>query len=109
LSKNLSELWDETRPGSNHSSLDFDPDGIVSLISELHSEFKNPPKRSVTVTAPDFRQGGKIQTIQKLVDEAATFPETAGAAEGAVPPLQPAAAKQQKAKHTKVKTVKATP
>lgn len=84
----LKDLWDDTAPGSSHSALDFDPDGIEDLVLKLHSEFANPPKRRVTATAADFRGGAKIQTLQKLVDEAVTFPlDAAGFTESVGAPL----------------------
>src|SRR5258708_2836923 len=88
LSTVLKDLWDDTAPSSSHSALDFDPDGIDDLVQKLRSEFANPPKRRVTATAADFRSGGKIQTVQKMVDEAVTFPlDGVGFAESAVAPL----------------------
>jgi len=92
LSVVLKDLWNDTAPGSAHSSLDFDPDGIDALIQELHDEFSDQPQRQVTLIAGDFRSAGKIQTAQQLVNEAATF-SPIGAPESAVEPLPQLAGK----------------
>jgi len=108
LSNVLKDLWDDTAPGSSHSSLDFDPDGIDDLIQKLHSEFASPPKRQVNATGPDFRGGSRIRTVQNLVDEALAFPlvESMGFVEAALPPRKPARVSTRRKKAAKPKGAK---
>ena len=89
----LEDLWILT------NSLPFDPDGIELLIQALEREFRNPPSLQVTLSPPDFRAGGKVKTVQNLIDEAATFPEgEMDAVAIAAPPKR--AAKKKAAKKT---------
>ena len=66
----LEDLWILT------NSPPFDPDGIELLIQALEREFQNPPSLQVTLSPPDFRAGGKVKTVQNLIDEAVTFSES---------------------------------
>jgi hypothetical protein len=63
-SQSLEDWWNQTAPGSSHSSLSFDPDGIEDLIKRIKIAFPSSP----VVEAADFRTSGNIKTLQDLVD-----------------------------------------
>jgi len=64
MSQQLEEWWNKTAPGSSHSGLLFDPDGIADLVNRLKKAFPNPPH----LEAADFKTSGTVKTIQDLVD-----------------------------------------
>ena len=64
MSQNLEEWWNQTAPGSTHSALAFDPNGIDDLLEKLHKEFAGSPD----LAAGDFKATGNIKTLQDLVD-----------------------------------------
>jgi hypothetical protein len=64
MSQQLEEWWNKTAPGSTHSGLPFDPDGIADLVNRLKKAFPNPPH----LEAADFKATGTVKTVQDLVD-----------------------------------------
>ena len=62
--QSLEDWWNQTAPGSSHSALKFDPDGIEDLIKRIENAFPSAP----VVEAADFRTSGNIKTVQDLVD-----------------------------------------
>src|SRR6266850_1117964 len=64
MSQRLEEWWNKTAPGSTHSGLVFDPDGIADLVNRLQKAFPNPPH----LEAADFKATGTVKTVQDLVD-----------------------------------------
>jgi hypothetical protein len=64
MSQNLEAWWNQTAPGSSHSTLKFDPDGIDDLLTRLKQTFPSSPRPSEA----DFRSGGNIATVQDLAD-----------------------------------------
>lgn len=64
MSQSLEDWWNQTAPGSSHSALSFDPDGIEDLIKRIKNAFPASP----VVEAADFRAAGNIKTVQDLVD-----------------------------------------
>ncbi len=64
MSQNLEDWWNQTSPGSTHSTLKFDPDGIDDLLLRLKSAFPASPAPSEA----DFRAGGGIKSVQDLSD-----------------------------------------
>jgi hypothetical protein len=64
MNQNLEDWWGETAPGSNHSTLAYDKEGIESLVDEASETFPKSP----SLTADDFRAAGNIKTLQDLVD-----------------------------------------
>jgi hypothetical protein len=64
MSQILEDWWNQTAPGSSHSALQFDPDGIEDLIKRIEKAFPSAP----VVEAADFRTSGNIKTVQDLVD-----------------------------------------
>jgi len=64
MSQQLEEWWNKTAPGSTHSGLLFDPDGIADLVKRLRNAFPNPPH----LQASDFKASGTVKTAQDLVD-----------------------------------------
>jgi len=64
MSQNLKDWWNETAPGSSHSALAFDPDGIEDLLRRLKNAFPSSP----LLASGDFGDSGNIKTIQDLVD-----------------------------------------
>lgn len=64
MSQNIGDWWDQTAPGSTHSALTFDPNGIDNLLERLKKEFPGSPRPS----RADFRAGGNIKTMQGLAD-----------------------------------------
>ena len=63
MSQVLADWWNQTAPGSSHSSLPFDPDGISDLIKRLKKAFP----RSPVIDSADLAAGGGISTVQDLV------------------------------------------
>jgi hypothetical protein len=39
MSQSLEDWWNQTAPGSSHSALSFDPDGIEDLIKRIKNAF----------------------------------------------------------------------
>jgi hypothetical protein len=72
--QSLEDWWNQTAPGSSHSALSFDPDGIEDLIKRLQDAFPSAP----VLEAGDFRASGNVKTVQDLVD--ALQPAMVGAA-----------------------------
>jgi hypothetical protein len=72
--QSLEDWWNQTAPGSSHSALSFDPDGIEDLIKRLQDAFPSSP----VLEAGDFRASGNVKTVQDLVD--ALQPAMVGAA-----------------------------
>lgn len=64
MSQNLKEWWDQTAPGSTHSALSFDPDGIEDLLNRLRDAFPSSP----ALVSVDFGDSGNIKTVQDVVD-----------------------------------------
>jgi hypothetical protein len=64
MSQGLEDWWNQTAPGSTHSTLKFDPDGIDDLLLRLKKAFPASPRPSEA----DFRAGGGIKTVQDLAD-----------------------------------------
>jgi hypothetical protein len=64
MSQSLEDWWNQTAPGSSHSALSFDPDGIEDLIKRIKNAFPSSP----VVEAADFRASGNIKNVQDLVD-----------------------------------------
>jgi hypothetical protein len=64
MSQQLEEWWNKTAPGSTHSGLLFDPDGIADLVKRLKKAFPNPPH----LEAADFKATGTVRTVQDLVN-----------------------------------------
>lgn len=63
-SQNLKDWWNQTAPGSTHSALSFDPDGIEDLLKRLQNAFPSSP----ALVSADFGDSGNIKTVQDLVD-----------------------------------------
>ena len=93
MSQSLEDWWNQTAPGSTHSTLKFDPDGIDDLLLRLKRAFPASPRPSEA----DFRAGGGIKTVQDLAD--ALQPVVSDEA------LAPAPAVQKKAAIKKAKPV----
>jgi hypothetical protein len=101
MSQQLEEWWNKTAPGSTHSGLLFDPDGIADLVKRLKKAFPNPPH----LEASDFKSSGTVKTIQDLVDALQpTLPAPPTAALAAKPTV--AAGQKQAAVSRKTKTKK---
>jgi len=64
MSQGLEDWWNQTAPGSTHSTLKFDPDGIDDLLLRLKKAFPASPRPS----GADFRAGGEIKSVQDLAD-----------------------------------------
>ena len=64
MSQSLEDWWNQTAPGSSHSALQFDPDGIEDLIKRIEKAFPSAP----AVEGADFRTSGNIKNVQDLVD-----------------------------------------
>jgi hypothetical protein len=64
MSQNLEQWWGQTAPGSSHSTLKFDPDGIEDLLKRLNKTFPSSP----AIEAADFGAAGNVKTVQDLVD-----------------------------------------
>jgi hypothetical protein len=64
MSQSLEQWWNQTAPGSLHSALLFDPDGIADLVTRLSRAFPAAP----ALEASDFRSAGAVKTVQDLVD-----------------------------------------
>jgi hypothetical protein len=64
MTQQLEEWWNKTAPGSTHSGLPFDPDGIADLVNRLNKAFPNPPH----LEAADFKASGTVKTVQDLVN-----------------------------------------
>jgi len=64
MSQSLEQWWDRTAPGSTHSALLFDPNGIADLVTRLSKAFPASPP----LEASDFRSPGTVKTVQDLVD-----------------------------------------
>ena len=62
MSQSLEEWWRKTAPGSSHSGLGFDPDGITDLVNRLQAVFPDPPH----LESADFT--GSVKSAQDLVD-----------------------------------------
>ena len=62
MSQNLEEWWNRTASGSNHSTLNFDPDGIEDLVRKVNDAFPVSP----ALETGDFGSGGNIKTVQHL-------------------------------------------
>ena len=45
MSQGLEDWWNQTAPGSTHSTLKFDPDGIDDLLLRLKKAFPASPVR----------------------------------------------------------------
>jgi hypothetical protein len=101
MSQQVEEWWNKTAPGSTHSGLPFDPDGIADLVNRLKKAFPNPPH----VEAADFKTSGTVKTVQDLVDALQpTLPSPPTAAFVAKPTL--AAGQKRTAVPGKAKTKK---
>jgi hypothetical protein len=74
MSQSIELWWNQTAPGSSHSALLFDPDGIADLVTRLSKAFPASP----ALEASDFRSAGAVKTVQDLVD--ALQPPIEGAA-----------------------------
>ena len=110
MSQQLEEWWNKTAPGSTHSGLAFDPDGIADLVNRLKNAFPNPPH----LEAADFKATGTVKTVQDLVDALQpTLPPAPTAALVAKPTAaevqKPAAASGKKKKKKKKKTPTSKP
>jgi hypothetical protein len=64
MSQNLKDWWNQTAPGSTHSALAFDPDGIEDLVKRLQRAFPSSP----ALASGDFGDSGNVKTVQDLVD-----------------------------------------
>ena len=64
MSQSLEPWWERTAPGSSHSALLFDPDGIADLVTRLSKAFPASPP----LEASDFRSAGTVKTVQDLAD-----------------------------------------
>jgi hypothetical protein len=110
MSQQLEEWWNKTAPGSTHSGLPFDPDGIADLVNRLLKAFPNPPH----LQAADFKATGTVKTVQDLVDGLQpTVPPPPAVAPGAKPIVargkKPAAASGKTTKKKKQKTPRGKP
>jgi hypothetical protein len=63
----LSDMWIRGENGGRHSGVQFDPDGIGLLRTELKKDFDGAP------SAGAFGSGGSIQTVDGLGDAMASF------------------------------------
>jgi hypothetical protein len=98
MSQNLKDWWNQTAPGSTHSALAFDPDGIEDLLKRLKKAFPSSPP----LVSGDFGDSGNIKTVQDLVDAL----QPAMAADEAVATTKRAAKKGKKAAGGARKTAK---
>jgi hypothetical protein len=64
MSQSLEDWWNQTAPGSTHSALSFNPDGIDDLLKRIQKAFPSSP----VLVAGDFQAAGNIKTLQDLVD-----------------------------------------
>jgi hypothetical protein len=64
MSQVLAVWWNQTAPGSSHSTLAFNPDGIADLIKRLKKAFPHSP----VIGAVDLADGGAISTVEDLVE-----------------------------------------
>jgi subtilisin family serine protease len=81
MSQSLEDWWNQTAPGSTHSNVMFDPDGIHDLLPRL----KKASPASPGLSAGDFRTDGAIKTLQDLDDSL----QSAGSEErSAAPPIR---------------------
>ncbi len=64
MSQSLEEWWDTTAPGSTHSALSFDPEGISDLVNRVKEAFPASPP----LQTGDFQSTGSVKTVQDLVD-----------------------------------------
>lgn len=64
MSQSLEQWWNQTAPGSPHSTLVFDPNGIDDLVNRLKKAFPASP----ALQAADFRSTGNVKSVQDLVD-----------------------------------------
>ena len=60
----LADWWNQTAPGSSHSGIVFNPDGIADLIKRLRKAFPQSP----TIASADLAVGGTISTVEDLVE-----------------------------------------
>lgn len=74
MSQGLEDWWNQTAPGSSHSALVFNPDGIEDLLKRLQKAFPAAPP----LVSGDFGAAGAVKSIQDLVD--ALQPAMVGAA-----------------------------
>lgn len=64
MSQSLEDWWNQTAPGSNHSTLPFDPDGIQDLVTRVDRAFPDADP----IETEDLGSSGSIKTVQDLAD-----------------------------------------
>ncbi|HXI90475.1 MAG TPA: hypothetical protein VNH18_29535 [Bryobacteraceae bacterium] len=70
FSQMLEELW---QASAFYPHKLYDPFGIELLLRALDREYRTPPAYHVALSPSHFQAGGRIFTVQQLIDEAAAF------------------------------------
>ncbi len=64
MSQSLEDWWNQTAPGSSHSTLPFAPDGIQDLVTRIDNAFPDADP----IGTEDLGSSGSIKTVQDLVN-----------------------------------------